>query len=65
MYCVVPNIFIFLHIHFFSPQSLVEDAAKGRKFSSKPEQYEKQSSLNSVENGFNGKDKQNLVVSFY
>jgi len=47
-----------------SIQSLVEDA-KGRKFSSlasKPEP-EKQSSINSMENGFNGKDKQNLMDS--
>jgi len=45
-----------------SIQSLVEDAAKSRKFSTKPE-HEKQGSLNSMENGVNGKDKQNLMDS--
>ena len=53
---------MFLHSHCFVSQSLVEDAAKSKKFSSKPE-YDKQQSLNSMENGVNGKDKQNLMVS--
>ena len=56
-------LFPFFILTVFVPQSLVEDA-KGRKFSSlasKPEP-EKQSSINSMENGFNGKDKQNLMV---
>ena len=53
----------FLCSYCFVSQSLVEDAAKSRKFSTKPE-HEKQGSLNSMENGVNGKDKQNLMVSF-
>ena len=49
--------------HCSFSQSLYEDAAKGRKsFITKPE-HEKQGSLNSMENGVNGKDKHNLMVS--